>query len=116
MNKEYELFEVGDWVVWRFAPLDPNGPYSNNLNHWIIHTPGHKGETDPIAYELEHFEPPPYEVVRVLPVPEEYLELVGHLQFVVVRMFATPEEVVRGQPSEDLRHFSGKLFKRVRGA
>ncbi len=116
-----ELFKVGDWVEWRFGPLDPDGPYHNDKNHWLYHAPGHIRETDPIDHELKYFEPPPYEVCRVLEVKsvlgkdKDLIRYVGHPQFVTIRMFPSARklEVDPIHPNPDQRQFSGKLFKVV---
>lgn len=115
MDGDQEHFEIGDWVTWRFAPFDKNGPYHNDKVHWLVHAPGHEGEADPIAYELEHFEPPPYKVCRVLEAQENLRGFVGHTQIVVVRMIPSRTKLAKDptHPNPDFRTFSGKLFVKV---
>ncbi len=105
------MFKLGDLVVWNYAPCDPSGPYEYLVNHngWGVH--------DTIEDSLLQYEPPPYEIVRILPCevvarsvnvcPIVALSDIGHPQIVGVLM------TNKANADVDIHEFSGKLFKKV---
>lgn len=109
-DADAEIFEIGDWVSWAFEPNDPNGPYAWMIRENRLRNGNGPLNGDPINDRLVRYKRPPYLVVQVFPVSEEYLDSVGHTQYVRVKMYRRPPY---GSYDEKIRTFSGKLFKKV---